>query len=92
MSFSSKNNGGVDVVQHEIARALCHLKHGDWRYDPGRESHRKWFDRAGEFMAVCGIAAERREMSDGAMSIPRQATDRSSSKQVHMVGEWRPLR
>lgn len=38
---------GEDWCAHAIAQALCHAKHGDSRYDPGKRSHRRKWLRKG---------------------------------------------
>lgn len=78
-----------DVSLHELARALYHVKHGNWGYDPGNPKHRKWFERAKAFAYAMGLSCEYRDNSDGSGSFPPQPTDRPSTKLVRIVGSWR---
>lgn len=38
---------GEEWCAHAVAQALCHAKHGDRRYDPGKRSHRRKWLRKG---------------------------------------------
>jgi hypothetical protein len=62
------------AVIHQVAQSLCFAMHGDWRYDPGKKSHRKWRRRAERFVLAARVTSELSPLD--------------SDRYVRMVGMW----
>lgn len=75
-----------DVLIHQIAQALCFVEHGDWRYDPGKRSHRKWVKRAKRFAAAAELAYDRTQLSDGMGG--SDGSYRAPTRMVQIRGRW----
>lgn len=73
------------ILVHQVAQMMCFARHGDWRYDPGKQKHAKWFERAERFIGQIG-GYEQIGHSDGMGG--SHGPCRPESKSVRLVGAW----